>query len=384
MNKHVRVNIRTVVNMAAIRRENRNGRDKIIVPSATLPDGVIMNDIRYPAEEIAKGFMTLNRTPAPLGHPVVNGVFISASDPEGINMGWIGAHNENVRQEGGRVLLDKVIDVARANESIGGRAVLDAIAKGLPIHTSTGLMCDLVAENDETKGYKNTAINMTFDHDAILLDEEGAATPAQGVGMMVNAEGKETEIEVVNSYLDDLDSEMNYVADMALRAAERLERAPMMARIKTAIMDAISGTTREQSVNTGDADMDKATFDALSAKVDTLVDSQATVGETIANAVTAAMKPLLDSIALTAANQKAKDDAEHAGYVATIVKANVLDEATAKNLPLDAARALAANSVARPAAALNSAFGGPTGAADEFEGYDMNAAMGGNDTKAVN
>ena len=27
---------------------------------------------------------------------------------------------------------------------------------------------------------------MYFDHDAILLGEEGAATPSQGVGMMVN------------------------------------------------------------------------------------------------------------------------------------------------------------------------------------------------------
>ena len=37
MSKHVRVNIRTIANMASIRKERRNGRDKIVVPSTTLP-----------------------------------------------------------------------------------------------------------------------------------------------------------------------------------------------------------------------------------------------------------------------------------------------------------------------------------------------------------
>ena len=384
MNKHVRVNIRTVVNMTGIRHERRDGRDKIIVPSATLPDGVVMNNIRYPAEEIAKSFMSLNRKPAPLGHPTINGVFVSASDPEGINIGWIGAHNENVRQEGGRVLLDKVIDVARANESVGGRSVLEAIEKGEPIHTSTGLMCDLEAAAEDEKKYKYSARNIDFDHDAILLGEEGAATPAQGVGMMVNAGGEQTEIEVINSVMDDFDREVGYAVDSAFRAVERQQRAPMLERIKTAIMEAVTGTPRETSANTGDAEMDKATFDALSAKVDGLVEAQAGIGETIANAVAAVIKPLTDSMALTAANQKAKDDAELDVFVKQIVKSNLLDEATAKGLSMEAARALA--NVAKPgtAAPINGVFNGVTAPVDEFVGYDLNAAMGGTDTKAVN
>jgi len=304
MSKHVRVNIRTIANMAAIRRERRNGRDKIVVPSATLPDGIVMNGISYPAEEIEKGFMSLNNTYAPLGHPTINGMFVSASDPEGINIGWIGAHNENVRRENGRVLLDKVIDVARANESVGGRSVLEAIEKGTPIHTSTGLFCDLDASTDDA--YEFIARNMDFDHDAILLGEEGAATPEQGVGMMVNANGEQTEIDIINSVFEDFEREMDWAADMALRAAERLERVPVMERIKSAIMEAVRGSVREPSANTGDADMDKVQFDALSAEVKTLTESQKDIGETIANAVTAAMKPLTDNLAEMQANQTAK------------------------------------------------------------------------------
>ena len=382
MGKHVRVNIRTIANMASIRKERRNGRDKIVVPSATLPDGIVMNGISYPAEEIEKGFMSLNNTYAPLGHPTVNGMFVSASDPEGINIGWIGAHNENVRRENGRVLLDKVIDVARANESVGGRSVLEAIEKGTPIHTSTGLFCDLEASTDDA--YEFIARNMAFDHDAILLGEEGAATPEQGVGMMVNAKGEESKIDVINSVFEDFEREMDWAADMALRAAERLERVPVMDRIKSAILDAVRGAGREPSANTGEADMtDKAQFDALSAKVDALTDSQKGIGETIANAVTAAMKPLTDNLAEMQANQTAKDAAELAGYVAKIVKANILDAESAAELTLNAARKLADKAKPGTATALNGAFGG-NGPADDFAGYDLNAVMDGTDKKAVN
>src|SRR5690554_2091555 len=113
----IRANIKTRVSNTAIRREKRNGRDVIIVPSATLPDNIIMNRIKYPADVIEAGYKTLERTPAPLGHPAIDGVYINANDPEAINGFWVGAWNENVRRENGRVLLDKVIDVARAEST---------------------------------------------------------------------------------------------------------------------------------------------------------------------------------------------------------------------------------------------------------------------------
>ena len=65
------------MNAAAVRKVKRNGRDLVIVPSATLPDDVVMNGIKYPAGEIEASFKTLERTPAPLGHPIINGKFVS-------------------------------------------------------------------------------------------------------------------------------------------------------------------------------------------------------------------------------------------------------------------------------------------------------------------
>ena len=226
MTKQIRVNVRTIINSEGIRRERRDGRDYIIVPSATMPDNIVMNRIRYPADEIAKAFGSLENTPAPLGHPMIEGVFVSAKDPEGLARGWIGAWNRNVRRENGRVFIEKVIDVATASQLEGGKAVLNAIDKGEPVHTSTGLIAMLTAvQNDDNVDWEASGI--VFDHDAILIGEDGAATPDQGVGMLVNAangdDGK--KIDVVNSVIeDDIERDEMWALESILRVQERKGR----------------------------------------------------------------------------------------------------------------------------------------------------------------
>lgn len=377
--KTVRVNVRAAVNAASIRRERRDGRDVIVVPSATLPDGVVMNGIRYPADEIEKSFATLDGTPAPLGHPTINGSFVSSSDPRGMVRGFVGAWNENVRREGGRVLLDKVIDVGFAKQLEGGKAVLSAIDKGEPVHTSTGLLCNLEACNgDQADGAKHIARNMVFDHDAILLGEDGAATPDQGVGMLVNkaidAEGH--EIEVVNSALDEAERELDWAGMRLLSALERRERASVWERIKSAIMEAI-GPEREPSANEGEAEMaDEKQLSELSAKVNALSEDMKGIGDVIANAIKDAVKPLTDNLDAMQNAQKAKDEAEKAELVNKVVKANILTEDVANGLTNAALKALAEKAAPGKAAALNAGGFGGGGGADEFEGYSLNSAFG--------
>lgn len=356
----VRVNVRTLANVKAVRKEKRNGRDVVIVPSATLPDNVVMNEIMYPADEIEKSYISLNRTPAPLGHPTINGKFVSASDPEGINIGWIGAWNENVRRENGRVHLDKVIDVERANQSEGGKAVLAAIEKGEPVHTSTGLLCNLEAANGDVP-YKHIARNMVFDHDAILIGEEGAATPEQGVGMLVNSKGEQEEVKVINSSLvEDIDREIDWAGSRLVDALKRREAVGTWEKMKAAILEAMGFSEREPSTNTKDTEMPVTDeqFTALSAKVDALSEGLSKIGDTVTNAVAAAVKPITDAQAEMVANQKAKDDAEKAELEAKVVKANILDEETAKSTPLNTLRKLAEKAKPGTAAPLNSAFKG--------------------------
>lgn len=181
----IQVNVTAKVRNADIRRVMHNNREHIIVPSYTLPDECVMNGGRYPAEEIEKAYKTLEGTLAPVGHPTLNGAFVPANTAEAINAHHVGAWNKTVERNNGRVYIEKWIDVQTAEQSEAGQALLAAIDEGKPIHTSTGLICQREMVSNQAS-HTWVARNMHFDHDAILLDEPGAATPEEGVGLMVN------------------------------------------------------------------------------------------------------------------------------------------------------------------------------------------------------
>lgn len=69
-----------------------------------------------------------------------------------------------------------------------------------PIHVSIGLLLKREQNSGKSKGKPHTwvAHNMQLDHVAILLDEPGAATPDDGVGIFVNADNTTQEVEVEN------------------------------------------------------------------------------------------------------------------------------------------------------------------------------------------
>lgn len=181
------------VNAKSIRREIHNGKEHFVIPSYTLPSNVIMNGGLYTNQEIDAHYAELEGTLAPVGHPTVNGKFISAFSAEGINANHVGAWNRNVRKEGNRVYAEKWVDIEMAKNSHnpdGPRLIerLEAMEAGEetdPIHTSVAaFLYREPAVNNQ--GYEWIARISSMDHDAILLDEPGAATPEQGVGLMVN------------------------------------------------------------------------------------------------------------------------------------------------------------------------------------------------------
>lgn len=351
---HVRCNA-----AGKIRREKRDGRETIILPSFAAKADSVLNGILYPRDELDKSITGLNRTPAPLGHPTINNKFVPALDPEALARNHIFAWNENPRWEGDRIALDVVIDEARAKESAGGQTVLNAIEKQEPLCTSTGLLCNLEPVSD--RAHKSVARNIEWDHVAILMDEAPAISPEEGVGIFVNSASHEVEeIPVINSALSEADRDLDWAVDSLARALEKRERAPMLERLKAAIVD-LFGSERGTSQNTQENDMtvSQEQFDALSKKVDTLSESVSAeaLGKAIGDVVANAVKPLVDAQAELAANQKAKDDAELADLQAKIVKANLMDEAAAKELTLNAARALAKKAEPGKAATLNGALG---------------------------
>lgn len=205
----IHVNVISKVNSKTIRRESHNGREHWVIPSYTLPFDVVMNGVLYPKKEVQEHFNGLEGTLAPLGHPTLNGAFISAFSPEGINAFHVGAWNRNVKLSGTRVYAEKWLDIEVAKSSEKGNrllARLESLEKGEevpPIHSSVALFIERIEVNERDRkrlGYDAVAKIHQMDHDAILLDEVGAATPEQGVGLMVNSESA-TEVQVNSGVL---------------------------------------------------------------------------------------------------------------------------------------------------------------------------------------
>ena len=200
--KH-RVNIISAVNARAV---SKAGDRYTVAGVVGAVDDLVMNSRMYPAAELARSAGQLEGKPAPAGHPKNSkGQHISASNGEALASAWIGAYCVNARHEGGRTVCDIVINGSQAKAHPDGAKLverLDAAIAGNavdPIHVSTGLYLREIAANGESRGkqYRAIAADIQYDHLAILLNERGAGTPADGVGMWVNADGAETEVETV-------------------------------------------------------------------------------------------------------------------------------------------------------------------------------------------
>lgn len=190
------------VNHADIRKETRNGREHYVIGSYTLPDNVVMNDGLYTREEVDKHYLQLNNTFAPLGHPKIDGNYVSASLPMAIHTNHVGAWNEAVERKGNRIYMEKWVDIEYCLNTANGKQLIDAIEKKEPIHTSVAVYAERQLMPNAA-GYKWKAKIVAMDHDAILIGEPGAATPEQGVGLFVNVAEAKPIIVNANALSDD-------------------------------------------------------------------------------------------------------------------------------------------------------------------------------------
>lgn len=205
------VHVLSTVNAGAV---SKAGSSYSIKGVCGAVDGIVMNRMLYPAEQLAAGVATLNDKPAPAGHPKdAQGRYISALNGDALLTAYAGAICRNARHEAGRTLVDIEINEAQARAHPDGLKLverLDAAIAGTnadPIHVSTGLFCEPIVANGESAGqaYDRIATRITYDHLAFLLHERGAGTPEQGVGMFLNAAGEPEEVEVVEINADPQD-----------------------------------------------------------------------------------------------------------------------------------------------------------------------------------
>ncbi|PHR55981.1 MAG: hypothetical protein COA43_14790 [Robiginitomaculum sp.] len=193
-------NIIQQVNTDKIRTEMMDDIEYLVVSSRTMPSDIIMNDIMYSGEQIDATINTIDETPAPMKHPMIDGKYVSASTQRAQNaFNESGGINKYVKKDGDSHVVDKWFMKSRLETTEQGKQLLAAINKGDPIHSSTGVIISKVAEKGKNKyGNYNYIANIDrFDHDAILIGECGAATPDEGVGLMVNSQ-EELEVIFVN------------------------------------------------------------------------------------------------------------------------------------------------------------------------------------------
>lgn len=196
------------INSSNISTEIIDGDEHIVIRGVVpVVDDVVMNGGLYPASEINSSFQSMEGRQCPYGHPKVGTDYVSADTPRAVNQFHIGAWAENVRKDGEKVIIDVKVNRRFADATEKGKEFLtrvdDIIAGNStdPIHVSTGLLLQREQNKGKSKGkpYTWIARNMHFDHIAILpASEPGAATPDDGVGMFVNADGQKCDIENVS------------------------------------------------------------------------------------------------------------------------------------------------------------------------------------------
>lgn len=257
------------VNNDLIRHEMIDGEDHIVVPCSTMPPDIVMNGTLYPAGEVKKAAPTLEGTPSPLGHPKVEGELVSASNPRAANKYGVGAWNRSVSYTD-KIHYEKVINVRQCMASPYGQQLIAALEKGDPIDTSVGLYCWVVSASGTSNGdhYSEIATDILFDHDAILLEEPGAATPDKGTGIYVNSQEKKKMDEENKGTIAMLANALNNLLKGNSEKQEQEKKEPTVSDSRESTQGGDQKTADQPKDSTNDSDLDARIEKAIGDKVE--------------------------------------------------------------------------------------------------------------------
>ena len=186
--QHLTVNL-----MPVVRHDQMEGKDYLVVPMVMLTEGVHQGNcgpLLYPDTELAKIPAVWNHKPVVVYHPNINGKGVSACDPDILTTYKIGVIMNTVFEDG-KLKAEAWLDAERIN-TVDDR-VMAAIENNVMMELSTGLFTDLKEEEGEfgETHYDAIAVNYRPDHLAILPDQIGACSVADGAGFLrMNSEAK--------------------------------------------------------------------------------------------------------------------------------------------------------------------------------------------------
>lgn len=340
------VNVSTIVVNREIRTEELEGMSFTVLPSRTLPPNIVMNGILYDEKDVEAKIGTLDGSPVTISHPVINGRFADAYEPiSQAKFGLGGAFNKvRGKADDGSWIVEKYIPTEQLQNTERGKKLAEAIKHKQPIHTSTGVYLTKEPEigvNAMGQEYTSRAKIDRFNHDAILLNEVGAATPEQGVGIFVNADGEqeETEVMYVNAY-DDKELEGQFEIKVKGSMLERF-----LEFMKTVVKSEPSDESQTVNSNREGNEVDETKVQEMIANA--LAAQEAKSAEVIKQAIDGAVSAAL------AANAQTQAEAEKAQLVEQVVNAKLLPEDAAKECGIAALKAmLEGNSQGQPAMGL--------------------------------
>lgn len=184
-----------------VRHDSLEGRNYTVVPMVMITEGVhdgSNGPLYYPEEELAKTPAVWNHKPIVVYHPSEGRsaceVAVLDSSKVGIimNTKYVSGKGTNP----GRLKAEAWLDMDRLKR-IDGR-VANALANKSVLEVSTGLFMDF----EETEGYfgkkekfyETVARNYRPDHLAILPDQKGACSVADGAGLLRNSASKQPDL----------------------------------------------------------------------------------------------------------------------------------------------------------------------------------------------
>ena len=193
------------------RTERLKGREYLVAPLSLLVPGVLNGSagaLYYPPEEVSKDPSSWNHVPIVVYHPKLNGHNVSARDPHVLNSQGIGLVMR-AKTDNGRLVAEGWFDV-ESTRNVDNR-ILTALQAGKPIELSTGLFTENEPAEEGAvhngKPYQFIARNYRPDHLAILPDEQGACSVADGCGVLVNEEVRDRLDVLLESHKPDVQEE---------------------------------------------------------------------------------------------------------------------------------------------------------------------------------
>lgn len=173
-----------------IRTAQFNQKEHLVVPTIALVEGVIwpMN-AEHPElvlfEEFTRGLQGWNGRPVVYGHPMLQGVAVSANDPK-ILEGWCfgTTFNATANAKKKSLEMESWLDLARA-EAVGAQELIDRLKEGQGIEISVGVFTREEEKSGVLDGQKYGGIwrEPVPDHLAFLPDGQiGACSNEMGCG----------------------------------------------------------------------------------------------------------------------------------------------------------------------------------------------------------